>query len=128
MKSHGDKPAAAPARLCQTGPTARWRRLVGFGLGLLALGGLAWLCWPRPVAGLPDVALGPGADPAIREAIEAARAAVVAAPRSPQAWGRFGMVLQAHGFEGEACTCYAEAVKRDPEEPRWHYYHALALL
>ena len=39
-------------------------------------------------------------------------------------WGRYGMVLEAHGFTTEAQTAYMEATVLDAGEVRWIYYLA----
>jgi tetratricopeptide (TPR) repeat protein len=110
---------AAPRR------ARRWRWLALFGALALA-GGAGWWAW-RPAPEPPAVALA-GADPAVAEAVEAARGEVRRAPRSGAAWGRLGMVLRAHDFAAEANVCFAEAERLDPREPRWPYLHGLTLL
>jgi tetratricopeptide (TPR) repeat protein len=37
------------------------------------------------------------------------------------------MVLLTHNFTSEAAVCFTEAEKLDSEEPRWPYYHGIAL-
>jgi tetratricopeptide (TPR) repeat protein len=56
-----------------------------------------------------------------------ARAAVMREPRAAAAWGRYGMVLEAHERAEDAAACYAEAARLDPREPRWPYMQAMAL-
>jgi tetratricopeptide (TPR) repeat protein len=64
-------------------------------------------------------------DPAVRRAVDAARAAVLQNPQSADAWGKFGMILQVHLLSVEAANvCYAQAERLDPREPRWPYYQA----
>jgi tetratricopeptide (TPR) repeat protein len=69
-----------------------------------------------------------GVDPAVRDAIEEARAEVRKAPRSADAWGRLGMVLSVHVFGADAVACFAEAEKLDPKNPRWPYHQGLIQL
>jgi len=57
----------------------------------------------------------------VREAIESARAKVVADPRSGAAWGEYGSVLLAHLFDHEAQQCFEEAARLAPNDPRWPY-------
>lgn len=52
------------------------------------------------------------------------RAAVVATPRSADAWGRFGMVLHAHELWEEALAAYRQAERLDLDNPRWPYFMA----
>lgn len=114
------------------GNTARrggWRaqRLAASGGTLLLALVLAWYFWARtpvPEPPLPDLS---GADPAVVQAVEEAHAAVRQQPRSAAAWGHLGRVLLVHAFQGEAQTCFAEAERLDPREPRWPYYQGLTL-
>ena len=53
--------------------------------------------------------------------------AVLEAPDSHEAWGKLGMVFQAHGLETEASACYRSAIELEPEELPWHYLLAHAL-
>jgi len=66
-------------------------------------------------------------DPAVLRLISGARTAVAEAPRSAEAWGRFGKVLLAHGFSDEAGACFAQAEALDPGEPRWSYHQGTIL-
>jgi len=74
---------------------------------------------------VPTVPLG-AIDPALKATIESSRAAVVANPKSAEAWGKFGEALQAAEFTPPALTCYQHAVELDPKSPRW--LHLLALV
>jgi tetratricopeptide (TPR) repeat protein len=64
----------------------------------------------------------------VAAAIEKERQAVLASPRSADAWGQLGMVLSAYYFGTEALPCLVEAERLDPDEPRWPYYQAIVLL
>jgi tetratricopeptide (TPR) repeat protein len=66
-------------------------------------------------------------DPAVMRAIRAARAAVIQSPHAAERWGRLGMILKAHGFSAEANTCFVQAGRLDPREPRWIYHQAVEL-
>jgi tetratricopeptide (TPR) repeat protein len=110
--------------------TAARRRLAlgGVALALLAAAGLVWAAFFRPARppAPPEVDL-TGADPVVAAVVEGARAEVARSPRSPDAWGRLGMVLLAHSFNAEAAPCLAEAERLAPGDRRWPYYRALAL-
>jgi tetratricopeptide (TPR) repeat protein len=67
-------------------------------------------------------------DPKLAKVIEAARAGVEQDPRSAAAWGRLGLILRAHDYGAEANTCFAEAEKLDPTDPRWPYHRSQMLL
>ncbi|OWK36029.1 TPR domain protein, putative component of TonB system [Fimbriiglobus ruber] len=92
---------------------------------LLAIGGVGawWAVRPTPPAP-PEVSLD-GADPEVRETIDAARKTLLTELRSADAWGRYGMVLRAHNFESAADECFAEAGRRDTDDARWPYYRGL---
>jgi tetratricopeptide (TPR) repeat protein len=67
-------------------------------------------------------------EPQVATKIEATREALRAAPRSAEAWGRYAMVLQAHGLSTEAAACYRRASELSPGEFRWPYLLAHALI
>ncbi len=71
-------------------------------------------------------ATGP-AEPAVSRQLDQARARVVARPNQGDPRGRLGMILHAYEAFAAAEACYGEAVALDPGEPRWLYYHAVAL-
>jgi tetratricopeptide (TPR) repeat protein len=66
-------------------------------------------------------------DADVRSAIQTARGEAEAAPKSAQAAGNFGMVLQAHTLYQPAVLAYQRAIRLDPQEFAWSYYEALAL-
>jgi superkiller protein 3 len=66
-------------------------------------------------------------EPRVRQAVEAARREVESAPVDARAWGRYGMVLDAHRLPVEAALAYQEAARLDPREMRWPYYFATLL-
>jgi tetratricopeptide (TPR) repeat protein len=87
-----------------------------------------WLLSPTAPQALPVVDL-EGIDPAVRRVVEEARAAVLQKPQSSDAWGKLGMVLQGHGLSVEASnTCFRQAERLDPLQPRWPYFQGHALL
>jgi tetratricopeptide (TPR) repeat protein len=104
-------------------PRFRSRKVIVVSLVLAAVlsGGIAVYIWQRAAAIEPPVIQLAGVDPAVAEAIDAARAAVIRSPRSGKAWGQLGMVLYAHHFLNEAAPCFGQAEKLDPSEPRWPY-------
>lgn len=59
------------------------------------------------------------------ERIAEARGEVLKRPESPGAWGRLGMVLDAHHLYRDAATCYRRAHDLDPAEFRWPYFLAI---
>lgn len=44
---------------------------------------------------------------------------------SDEAWGRMGMVFQAHGLWDDALVCYEEAARLDDGDYRWQYFPAM---
>jgi len=90
------------------------------------IGGGAYWWWHDRPPEPPAVDLA-DADPEVARAVEKARADVASSPRSGSAWGQLGMVLAVHSFDSAARTCFAEAERRDPNDPRWPYLHGLML-
>ncbi|MHC5115340.1 MAG: tetratricopeptide repeat protein [Planctomycetota bacterium] len=68
-----------------------------------------------------------GVEVAVAEAIRAAQSAVIADPGSADAWGTLGMVLEAHGFDDAAATCYRQAADLDSSQVSWPYLAAHVL-
>lgn len=66
-------------------------------------------------------------EPQVAAKIEQARQAVLDDPDSAEAFGRLGMIFQAHELHTEAITCYERAAERAPEDSRWPYLAALSL-
>ena len=65
----------------------------------------------------------------VRQAFEKSFARVEANPEDGEAWGRLGMLAQAHVFLEQAIVCYLEAEKLAPETSRWpHLRGQVALL
>ncbi len=60
-------------------------------------------------------------EPAVREQISAARAAVAANPASPEANGALGAIFHAYGWLEQAEVCYRRAAILDPAAFRWGY-------
>jgi tetratricopeptide (TPR) repeat protein len=79
----------------------------------------------RPVPPIPSVSLS-GLDADVRAVIQKARDEAVAQPRSGQASGRFGMVLEAHTLYQPAALAFERAIRLDPKEFAWPYYLAVA--
>jgi protein O-GlcNAc transferase len=61
-------------------------------------------------------------EPQVEKLIRERRAAVQADPQSAEAWGRLGMVFQAHGLWEEAVLAHQRAQELDPTEVRWPYF------
>lgn len=66
-------------------------------------------------------------EPNVRNWLLECRRQVEGLPRSAANWGRFGIVLEAHGFQAEARVAYSEAARNDPTEFRWTYLLAVLL-
>src|SRR5258708_3333211 len=83
---------------------------------------------PKTKAALPDL---PEVSmekflPAVRQKVQAAYDAVRANQNDPQANGRLGMLLHAHGQFETATVCYRRASALDPASFTWVYDLALA--
>ncbi len=79
-----------------------------------------------PAPPIPTVQVD-GLDADVRGAIEKARDEAVAQPRSGQAAGRLGMVLEAHTLYQPAVPAFQRAIRLEPKEFAWRYYLAIAL-
>lgn len=105
------------------------RKATAIALMVVALAG-GWFVCERyrhsPLEDLPAVDLSQ-APPAVKHAIEKARSAVIAHPRSGAAWGELGLFLRAHEFDAQANVCLAQAMRFDPREPLWPYTRAASL-
>jgi tetratricopeptide (TPR) repeat protein len=66
-----------------------------------------------------------GLDTDVRSAILKSRDAAVAQPKSAEASGNLGMVLEAHTLYQPAALAYQRAVRLDPKDFAWRYYLAL---
>lgn len=65
--------------------------------------------------------------PIIQRRLQDAQDAAERQPRDAEAIGRLGMLLHAHDQWGAAELAYRRARMLAPREPRWLYYHAIAL-
>ncbi len=96
-----------------------WGLWVSVGSVGLAGGVLLWrMSRPTVLPAAVDPAI-PYA--AVRAALETARAEVVAAPYSADAWGHLGMVQSAHELVDAARVSWRRACELDPEDFRWPY-------
>jgi tetratricopeptide (TPR) repeat protein len=94
----------------------------------IAITAVAWLLWHRSKTAEPPTVSLEGADPALVVLIGQTRGDVLAQPCSGAAWGKLGMVFAAHGFDQQAVSCYVQAERFDPANPRWPYLHGVPLL
>lgn len=67
------------------------------------------------------------AEAPVIEKITKAREQVVQDVDSAGAWGRLGIVLDAHGLYDDALPCYQRAGQLDPTDHRWPYLTAVVL-
>jgi tetratricopeptide (TPR) repeat protein len=84
--------------------------------------------WQRKESKIPPTIDTSGLDATATALIRQSREAVLATPRSSDAWGRFGRMLKSFNFRPEARISLAQAERLDPTEPRWPYYQAMLLL
>ncbi len=94
---------------------------------LCIAGAVVVILWARPwrtrTAILPEIDLS-AAHPEIASVIRQAQDDVRRHPASDLSWGRLGMVLMAHGLNGQALECFRQAADRDDRQFRWRYYMA----
>lgn len=77
---------------------------------------------PAELPELPKLNISDFQQPAIREQVQQAEAAARAHPRSAEASGRLGMVLDAYQQYESAALCYERARQLDARSFRWTYY------
>lgn len=123
----GNKPSgAAPPAAPGSRRRLRLLLLVLLVVGCSAGGYWVYEAWPPTLPDVPTVDLH-GVDPEVAEAVAAARAAVVAEPRSIEAWARYAMTLDAHHYPAEAVICYSAACELDRSNPVWPYLQGTLL-
>lgn len=103
----------------------QWRLLVG--AVLLLAGVMAGYFYYLRNAAAPPAFDVTDLEPAAAAALDEARRAVIQEPRSADAWGRLGLLLQAYEFPDPALFCFAQADRFDPREPRWPVYQGIVL-
>lgn len=108
-----------PPGLDVRSPAFGRRVRAGFCALLLGTGAALAVDVPRP-----DLS---GVEGPVRAKVSAAAGAVEKEPGNAAAWGRYGMILDAHRLTAEAATAYREAARLDPGEMRWAYYLATLL-
>jgi tetratricopeptide (TPR) repeat protein len=103
-----------------------WFALLG---AIVLLGGVGgWYLWRRAAAPVPPEVSLTDADPALVKAVGEARDQVLQHPYSVTSWGQLGKLLSAEEHKTEAVRCFAEAERLEPNNPRWPYLWADALL
>jgi tetratricopeptide (TPR) repeat protein len=97
---------------------------IGFALAALCLPVLLAVACEQPVSEPPRVPEPDMTDmePLVEKRLRETREAVLADPRSAEAWGRFGMVAHAHDLLEDAVPAYQRAQELDPTDVRWPYY------
>jgi tetratricopeptide (TPR) repeat protein len=88
------------------------------------LAALLELSCAKSVPPVPAVTVD-GLDTDVKNAILKSRDEAVAQPKSAQASGTLGMVLEAHTLYQPAALAYQRAVRLDPKDFAWRYYLAL---
>jgi tetratricopeptide (TPR) repeat protein len=95
------------------------------GIASVILAALLLSC-AKSVPPVPSIPV-EGLDADVRNAILKARDEAVAQPKSAQASGSLGMVLEAHTLYQPAVLAFQRAVRLDPKDFAWRYYLALCL-
>src|ERR1700722_20249991 len=96
------------------------------GIASVILAALFELSCAKSVPPVPAIQV-EGLDADVRNALVKARDEAVAQPKSAQASGSLGMVLEAHTLYQSAVPAYQRAVRLDPKDFAWRYYLALCL-
>src|SRR5262249_58187501 len=90
--------------------------------------GGGWWGWRRLTAPEPPEVPLTSDDPALVEAVEAARTEVKKQPYSAATWGQLGKLLRGCGYREQAEVCFTHAERLAPDEPRWPYLRGELLL
>ena len=117
-----------PGRSSPPLPTRSWRirpSVLVCGAAVAALG-LGWYGWYWYTAPAPPVVSLAEVDPEVAGVIESARREVWWHPHSAAAWARLGESLRAHIYQPESNSCFAQAERLDPRDPRWPYLQGLS--
>ena len=100
------------------------RARAGWRVGLLTAVCLGVVATARAQVALPDLS---NAERAVRNKVEFFHSQATAAIDDGALWGKYGMVLEAHGFVEQALAAYRHAALQAPESFRWAYYLAAQL-
>src|ERR1700733_15036361 len=100
-----------------------WRYFMTRGIASVILAALLELSCAKSVPPVPAIAVD-GLDADVRNAILKARDQALAQPKSAQASGSLGMVLEGHTLYQPAVPAYQRAVRLDPKDFAWRYYRA----
>ncbi len=130
-KGNRSKENRPPGAAASSAPPLSRRRLRLLLAVLLVVAGGAggyWVydAWPTTLPETPTIDLD-GIDPEVAEALAAARAAVVAKPRSVEAWARLAMTLDAHHYPDAAVVCYGAVRELDRSNALWPYLQGVVL-
>jgi tetratricopeptide (TPR) repeat protein len=96
------------------------------GIASVILAALLELSCAKSVPPVPAITVD-GLDADVKNAILKSREEAVSEPKSAQASGNLGMVLEAHTLYQPAALAYQRAVRLDPKDFAWRYYLALCL-
>jgi tetratricopeptide (TPR) repeat protein len=103
-----------------------YQKVMTRGIVAVILATLLELSCAKSIPPVPVISVD-GLDGDVKSAILKARDEAVAQPKSAQASGHLGMVLQAHDLNQPAVPAYRRAVRLDPKDFGWRYYLALCL-
>ena len=88
------------------------------GIASVMLAALLELSCAKSVPPVPAITVD-GLDADVKDAILKSRDQALAQPKSAQASGNLGMVLEAHTLYQPAALAYQRAVRLDPNNPHW---------
>jgi tetratricopeptide (TPR) repeat protein len=106
----------------------KWRVFLTIAAAFGVVVGLSIGFWPSAKMPEPPELNLEGTDPGFRAALEKARDAIHASPKSASAWAEYGKVLRAGVYREQAAECFAVATQLDPKDPRWPHLSGEALM
>jgi tetratricopeptide (TPR) repeat protein len=103
------------------------RVVLGVAVAVVLAAAAAAVVLRRPAPDVPVPSAGVVVDPEIAADVEAAAAAVRAAPGDAGAWAELAMIYDANVMPVPAAACYREALARRPDTAEWWYHLATVL-
>lgn len=128
IDSLNDARENSPAKTTQTAVSRR--KLIGIAIGVTLTFVVALVIWKfaenSALTTPPNVDVS-GVHADLLDAIDRARGKLERMPRSPDAWGNYGMLLMQNERPKEALTCFDQAIRYDDANPKWYYFAGVIL-
>lgn len=132
-KSTASKAKKTVKTIGNSGSFLKSKRMLGIvaAVAILAIAGFfgsKFLLSPRPSIDMPPLPDFTGVEIQVATKIQGKHFQAEQNPASARAWGLLAMNLDIHGFKEPAVPCYKQAAELEPDEFKWTYLCAIALL